>query len=166
MSELHVVSVRRNRTPRARRAPLLVGLVGVLGVVGAMGCEEPPVSAPECPAEPLVAYGGFQAEGVLEIVVLAPFKATTAHMFDTIQPEDVVGGVLLGQSGDNYLRVSILPEASATQAIIRTVHLCALPGTDPTDGRLYPHLALTVTLPASREEGVPVQVSIAIEGEV
>lgn len=150
----------RRRITGAPRA-----LLAVFALVGALACDEPPVSAPECPVEPLVAYGGFQADGVLEIVVLAPFKASSAHMFDTIQPDDVIGGALLRQSGDNYLRVSLLPDADATQAIVRTVHLCAPKGTDPTDGRLYPHLALTVALPASRDDGVPVHVVISIEGE-
>jgi hypothetical protein len=143
-------------TPRALLAFALVGLVA---------CDPPPAAAPECPAEPLVAYGGFQADGVLEIVVLAPFNASTARVFDTVQPDEVIGGALLHQSGDNYLRVSILPDDDATKAIVRTVHLCAPKGTDATDGRLYPHLSLVVELPASREEGVPVKVSISIEAE-
>ncbi len=140
-------------------------LLSVFALVALSACDPPPTSAPECPVEPLVAYGGFQADGVLEIVVLAPFKASTAHMFGTVQPEDVIGGALQHQSGDNYLRVSMIPAADATQSIIRTVHLCAPKGTDPTDGRLYPHLSLVIALPASREEGVPVHVTISVEAE-
>lgn len=140
-------------------------ILGVVALGSLVACEPPPVAADACPADPLVAYGGFQADGVLEMVVIAPFKpSSVARQFDTVQPEDVTGAALVHQTGDNYLRISVLPQAGAKQVIVRTVQLCAPSGTDPTDGSLYPHLSLIVDLPDDHAEGVPVSVTIAIDG--
>lgn len=153
-------------TPMRQLVALSSAVVAAVSFLALVGCEPPPVAAPACPSEPLVAYGGFIADGALEVVVVAPFKSSSsAHQFDTVQPEDVTGAALLHQSGDNYLRVSVLPEAGATAIEIRTEQICAPSGTDPTDGSLHPHLSLTVDLPADRSEGVPVHVEIEVDGE-
>jgi hypothetical protein len=139
----------------------LLRLLLVPLIAATIGCDPPPVSAPTCSTEPLVAYGGYLEDGVLEVVLLAPFKANSGtHLFDTVQPQDVFGAALLKQEGDNYLRVDVLPEDQATQVVIKGAQICAPPGTDPTDGSLYPHFQLIVDLPASNEAGDPVQVAI------
>lgn len=150
----------------SRRAPAAALLGAAIALAALFGCEPPPVAAPACPAEPLVAYGGFIADGALEVVVIAPFMASSSvRQFDAVQPQDVTGAALLHQSGDNYLRVSVLPEVGATEVEIRTEQICAPSGTDPTDGSLHPHLSLIVELPADHAEGVPVHVAIEIDGE-
>jgi hypothetical protein len=147
------------------RARCILGSLAIASF--AVACDPPPVAAAACPTEPLVAYGGFQAEGVLEVVVVAPFKSSSSvREFDTVQPEDVTGAALVHQSGDNYLRVSLLPQAGSKQVIVQVVQLCAPSGTDPTDGSLYPHFSLIVDLPADQSEGVPVHVEISEDGAV
>lgn len=163
-SRLDALLARARRL--SARAVLAGRLVVALGVASLAACDPPPVAAPACSADPLVAYGGFQADGVLELVVVAPYVASsTAAQFDTVQPTDVTGAALIHQSGDNYLRVSVLPDANASQVIVQTEQLCAPSGTDPTDGSLHPHISLIVDLPGDRSEGVPVHVEISIAGD-